>query len=749
MFTMRPTRCNKAVVLSAAIFAASVARADPFYMGSDVSLLPTIEQLSGDPAGGASGPFKDGGVTRPGEQILVNHGDNLFRIRLFVNPPSTTYTNANAGAIQDQAYAIALAQRLKATGAKILLDLHYSDTWADPGHQTKPAAWNSLTMSQLVTQVHDYTDSTITAFENAGVEPDMVQVGNEISNGMLWNNGSLNFTGTTAQQQTSWQNLGSLLNSAIKGVRDAQGTGPKINVAIHIDQGDQDGHPQFYFGDLTKSTWGNVTDFDTIGVSYYPSTRASHSFALLQSNLTTMANTYAGKKIMVLETNYPWRTNTSLTVPNWPATQAGQQQFLTDLRNMVQGLPGGAGEGVVWWYPESIQVPNYTIYNGGDTALFDASGNALPAVNAFSISSPTWSVDADGTWYNASDWTGGVPMFAGNVANFGSAITAPRTVTMNNAESVSTINFSSSISYTIVGPSTLTMSATSGQAAINVTAGSHTISAPMSLASDTNVTVTPAASSLIVTGALSASSRLLTKSGAGLLQLENLRAGTLNLSAGTLRISQKTQPMSSTGTSVIGSTTFTSGATLDLTNNAMIVNDPSSLTAIAVLIADGGITSSTAAAVAADSSNPHKAALGYARAGDLGITTFAGQSVVASDTIVGYVLAGDANLDGTVDTSDFDALAANFNTLSNTGWSLGDFNHDGVINSLDFNALASNFGQTLAPVSPGALVPEPVGVVLAMAGFALLRRKRAISSERCWPAASSALDAITNTQSGH
>ena len=138
-------------------------------------------------------------------------------------------------------------------------------------------------------------------------------------------------------------------------------------------------------------------------------------------------------------------------MPNWPATPAGQEQFLTDLRNTVQSLPNGAGEGVVWWYPESIQVPGYNIYNGGDTALFDANGNLLPAVNAFSISASTWSLDADGTWYNASNWTGGVPMFTGNVANFGSAITAPRTVTMNNAETVSTINFTSSVAYTIAG----------------------------------------------------------------------------------------------------------------------------------------------------------------------------------------------------------------------------------------------------------------------------------------------------------
>ncbi len=109
--TLITSRRTSRLLCAAVVGACALVRpasADPFYIGSDVSLLPTIEQLSGDPAGGQSGPFKDGGVTRPGEQILVNHGDNIFRIRLFVNP-QTTYTNTNSGAIQTQAYDIAFS----------------------------------------------------------------------------------------------------------------------------------------------------------------------------------------------------------------------------------------------------------------------------------------------------------------------------------------------------------------------------------------------------------------------------------------------------------------------------------------------------------------------------------------------------------------------------------------------------------------------------------------------------------------
>ncbi len=345
-------------------------------MGADVSLATFMQQQGVE--------FFDGGVAKPVDQLLYDRGANLFRLRIFVNP-ETTYTdsgpNPNYGAIQSLAYDLALAQQIKshAPNAKLLLDFHYSDTWADPGKQFKPAAWTSLSLSQLQTQVQTYTHDTLMAFKDAGVMPDMVQVGNEISNGMLWNTGSINFNSLSG-----WKNVGSLLNSAIAGVRTAQGEGPKIDIAIHIDQGDQDGHPQYYFGNMTNPAGGNVSDFDVVGVSYYPTTRDYHSFDLLEANLNAVADTYPDKKIMVLETNYPWK-NSSVGIDQWAETPAGQLQFLTELRDMLLNLHNDAGAGIVWWYPEAVQVPGYGIYNGGATALFDASRNALPALDAFAI----------------------------------------------------------------------------------------------------------------------------------------------------------------------------------------------------------------------------------------------------------------------------------------------------------------------------------------------------------------------------
>lgn len=363
-------------LLAAAFLAcASCAFANPFYMGADISMLSYMQQQGV--------VFKQGGIPTPADEILYDAGDNVFRLRIFVNPDANY--NDTDGAIQSQAYDIALAQQIKADdpNAQLMLDFHYSDTWADPGHQTIPAAWQGQSLLQLESTVESYTDNTLLAFKSAGVMPNMVQVGNEVNNGMLWPTGQLLFSGTTAQQKASWQAFGGLINSAITGIRAAQGSGPAIQVAIHIANGDQNGEPQYFFGNLTNPAYGNVplSSFDIMGVSYYPS--ASGALTTLTSNLTSLADTY-NKNIMVLETDAPWESTNTASDPNYPDTETGQADYLMDLANAVRNLPNGDGEGVIYWYPESVPVAGHFVYNGGATALFDSSGNALPALYAMS-----------------------------------------------------------------------------------------------------------------------------------------------------------------------------------------------------------------------------------------------------------------------------------------------------------------------------------------------------------------------------
>ncbi|HTQ40161.1 MAG TPA: glycosyl hydrolase 53 family protein [Pirellulales bacterium] len=397
-------------------FANAAFAAYPFYTGADISLETFMQQEGVKFTDNSSGTP----VQLPMDQIMYDAGANLFRLRIFVNP-ATTYTNSNAGAIQTTSYDIALAQQIKTDDpdAKLLLDFHYSDTWADPGHQAKPSAWSSdASLSTLESDVTIYTESTLNSFYSSGVMPNIVQIGNETTDGMLWQTGSsgaaavggrilyqgVTYTGlgltnnkpTQAQTNQSWQNFGGLLNAAIKGVRNAQSDDnlPRIPVSLSIDKGDLDGQPQSFYANIQSSSLGNVTDFDIEGVDFYPS--STDLISTMQTNLTTLAgtnetaftktgNTLPLKRIMVLETNYPWENGGSSSYAGWDKTPAGQEAEFQAVRSLVQGLPYNDGEGALYWYPEAVQAGGFNIYNGGATALFDAtsSHNALAAMNAF------------------------------------------------------------------------------------------------------------------------------------------------------------------------------------------------------------------------------------------------------------------------------------------------------------------------------------------------------------------------------
>jgi arabinogalactan endo-1,4-beta-galactosidase len=366
-----------------------VALGDPFYMGSDISLVPFMQQQ------GAVFQATTTSAPQPADQILYDAGDNLFRIRIFVNP-NTNYS-ATEGAIQTTAYDISLAQQIKADdpNAAIMLDFHYSDTWASPGAQSTPSAWSGETLAQMESSIQSYTTTTLNSFAAAGAPVSLVQVGNEINSGMDWPTGQLNFNGTTAQQQASWQALGGLLNHAITGVRAATG-GSGIQVAIHIANGAQSGEAQYFFGNLTNPAYGDVplSSFNIMGVSFYPNSNGSPSITLsgLQTNLTALSDEFPTEKIMVLETNYPYETLSNYN--GWPETPAGQEEEIAAVRSVLENLPNNAGEGMVYWYPEDVQVPGQDIYNGGATGMFSLEPGttntwiANEALAAFAVPEP-------------------------------------------------------------------------------------------------------------------------------------------------------------------------------------------------------------------------------------------------------------------------------------------------------------------------------------------------------------------------
>jgi len=335
------------------------------FLGADVSALEKIEQ--------SGGVFRDAGQAGDAIAILKSHGASGFRLRLFVDP------NDSDVQVNDLAYTVRMAQRVKAAGAKLLLDIHYSDTWADPGHQTTPAAWAALGIDSLEQRVETYTDSVVTTLKQAGALPDIVQVGNEIDAGMLW---PLGRVGGTYDTPAQWTQLARLLKAGIRGVHDALGPSDTVRILLSYGQGGNAGGTQWFFDNI--ATYG--VPYDYVGLSYYPFWHGS--LGALRANLQAASLRY-GKDILVVETSYPWRSGywesmaTDLTGMTWAASPGGQDSYLKALVDSVATVIGNHGAGVVWWYPEAIQVPGLYVWGGGSLSLFDAGGNVLPAAAEF------------------------------------------------------------------------------------------------------------------------------------------------------------------------------------------------------------------------------------------------------------------------------------------------------------------------------------------------------------------------------
>jgi len=313
-------------------------------LGVDVSFLAQAEQQGT--------VFRDGGVPHPGLEILRHHGYGWVRLRLFNDPKTLP---------NDLKYTIDEARRAKAMGFALLLDLHYSDDWADPSHQVTPVAWQALKHKQVTDAVFAFTRDTLMAFRQAGVLPNMVQVGNEITSGILWPDGKL---------PDNWSNFIELLDAGAHGVAAGSLPDRRPLIMLHIDQGGNEETTRWFFSHIIASH----IPFDVIGQSYYPWWQGS--LADLKSNLAFMAHEYH-KPIIVVETAYSWRAdNYTKKAGPYPETPAGQRDFLQALAATVAETPDHLGRGLFWWEPA---VRGALARRG----LFDDDGNALPALNVF------------------------------------------------------------------------------------------------------------------------------------------------------------------------------------------------------------------------------------------------------------------------------------------------------------------------------------------------------------------------------
>jgi len=347
------------VVFLLSLPATAQTSSDSFIRGVDISTTPQIRN--------AGGFWKENNVPDNVLNIFQRNGANYVRLRLW-HTPSNGYCGLDS--------TLAFAREIKAKGFKFLLDIHYSDWWADPGKQTKPAAWANLSFSVLTDSIRAYTRKVFDAMKQQNTVPDMVQIGNEITGGMLWPDGKISVGG--------WGNFTTLLKAGIQGVKDVD---TSVKIMIHIDRGGDNASCRWFFDNL--KSYG-VT-FDVIGLSYYPWWHGSLSS--MQNNLNDLATRY-GKDLVIVETAYPWTTSylndgvnnvgfdpTKLP-PGYPVTPQGQRDFLTYLIRAIRSTTNGKGIGFFYWEPAYISYP--PVGSAWENfATFDFTENAFATLKAF------------------------------------------------------------------------------------------------------------------------------------------------------------------------------------------------------------------------------------------------------------------------------------------------------------------------------------------------------------------------------
>ncbi|PKP17412.1 MAG: arabinogalactan endo-1,4-beta-galactosidase [Bacteroidetes bacterium HGW-Bacteroidetes-23] len=310
-----------------------------FAKGADVTWLPQME---------ATGyQFYDtDGTKKDALQLLKDRGMNTVRLRVFVNP-----SNDPQSGHCSKEETVAFALRAQKMGFRIMIDFHYSDSWADPGKQNKPAAWKDLPFDKLADAVYDHTFDVMTALQKANVKTEWVQVGNEIPGGMLWPEGSTD----------NWVQLGKLLN---KGYDAVKAVDKSIKVIVHLDEGDNIQKYRTFYDNATAQK----VKYDVIGLSYYPfwvKKDYTETIANLEFNLNDLVKRY-NKEVMVVEVG-----GEDDKIENTKA-------LLEATIKAVKNVPNNKGLGVLYWEPQGAR--SWSKYN---LSAWLPDGKPSPALDAF------------------------------------------------------------------------------------------------------------------------------------------------------------------------------------------------------------------------------------------------------------------------------------------------------------------------------------------------------------------------------
>ncbi|WP_281636590.1 glycoside hydrolase family 53 protein [Flavobacterium marginilacus] len=310
-----------------------------FAKGADVGWLPQME---------ATGYkfFDTDGTQKDCLQLLKDRGINTIRLRVWVNP-----SDDKASGHCSKEETVTMAVRAQKMGMRIMIDFHYSDSWADPGKQNKPLEWQNHTFSELLNDVYFHTEDVLKALKKADVTPEWVQVGNEIPGGMLWPDGST----------SNFNQLAQLLN---KGYDAVKAVDKKIKVIVHLDEGNNSEKFRWFF-DNAKA---NNVKYDVIGLSYYPfwiKTDYKENITDLANNLNDMASRY-NKEVMIVE------------VGGIDTQEQNTYDMLAAVIKAVKAVPNNKGLGVIYWEPQGAK--SWSHY---ELSAWKSDGKPSMALDAF------------------------------------------------------------------------------------------------------------------------------------------------------------------------------------------------------------------------------------------------------------------------------------------------------------------------------------------------------------------------------
>ncbi|MBN1230924.1 MAG: glycosyl hydrolase 53 family protein [Anaerolineales bacterium] len=340
-----------------------------FIKGLDASYVTKVEELGG------IYKYPDG---TPGDffKILADHGVSLARFRVW-NNPENQYCN------QDD--VLTLSRRAKTEGLQTMIDFHYSDYWADPSKQNKPAAWEEFAFPMLRTEVYQYTVDVLSKLIEADAPPDIVQIGNEITHGILWPDGKIDLDDKGLSSPEQWDKFTQLIKSGSDAVKEVC---PNTKLMVQIASGDKQ---EIHW--LLKNLVDRGVSIDLVGISFYHNWHGD--FLNLAGILEMIVNDYQ-KQVVIAETSYPFTLDAldqtenvigteSELMEGYNATVEGQLSFLEKVFQTILETPYNLGKGVIYWGGEWIAV-NPEDEDGStweNQALFDFSGKALPSLESY------------------------------------------------------------------------------------------------------------------------------------------------------------------------------------------------------------------------------------------------------------------------------------------------------------------------------------------------------------------------------